>query len=46
MKKKIKKSEYETFERAVDSLLKVPHGEIKRRLDEEKAAKKRKRGTP
>jgi hypothetical protein len=39
----VKKSkEYENFERTMTELLKVPHSEIKAKLDAEKAAKKRK----
>lgn len=33
-------SEYENFERTVRELLKVPHGEIKAKLDAEKEAKR------
>jgi hypothetical protein len=38
-----KNKEYENFERTVTELLKVPHSEIKAKLDAEKAAKKRKK---
>jgi len=38
-----KESEFRRFERAVEELLKVPHSEIKAKLDAEKAAKKRKK---
>jgi hypothetical protein len=41
MKKKT--SEYDAFERTVSELLQVPHSEIKTKLEEEKAAKKRKK---
>lgn len=37
------KTEFENFDRTMRDLLKVPHAEIKRKLDEEKAAKKRKK---
>lgn len=41
---RVKKSkEYENFERTMTELLKVPHSEIKAKLDAEKAAKKRKK---
>jgi hypothetical protein len=36
-------SEYSNFENTVRKLLKVPHSEIKAKLDAEKAAKKRKK---
>ncbi len=36
-------SEYDTFGEFITELLKVPHSEIKKKLDEEKAAKKRKK---
>jgi len=36
-------SEFENFDRAMREILKVPHGEIKTKLDEEKAAKERKK---
>jgi hypothetical protein len=40
---KIKKqSEYGNFEQTMRGLIRVPHREIKAKLDEEKAAKKRK----
>lgn len=35
-------NQYENFERTMTELLKVPHSEIKAKLDAEKAAKKRK----
>jgi hypothetical protein len=35
--------EFENFENMARTLLKVPHAEIKAKLDEEKAAKKRKK---
>ena len=35
--------EYANFDRTVRELLKVPHSAIKAKLDEEKAAKKRKK---
>jgi hypothetical protein len=38
-----KRSEYDNFDRTVGELLKVPHSEIKAKLDEEKRAKKRKK---
>jgi hypothetical protein len=38
-----KATEYETFEHTMRDLMKVPHSEIKSKLDEEKAAKKRKK---
>jgi hypothetical protein len=37
------KSEYDRFESLVSELLKVPHGEIKAKLEAEKKAKKRKK---
>ena len=37
------KSEYTKFDNAMRDLLKVPHSEIKSKLDAEKAAKKRKK---
>jgi len=36
-------NEYQKFERAVAEILKVPHAEIKAKLDKEKAAKKGKK---
>ena len=39
----MKKTEYDRFSDVVDQVLKVPHSEIKAKLDEEKKAKKRKR---
>ena len=41
--KKKATSEFENFDRAMREILKVPHGEIKTKLDEEKAAKERKK---
>lgn len=38
-----KKSEYDNFLELTDKVLSVPHGEIKAKLDAEKAAKKRKK---
>ena len=38
-----KTTEYENFDNAMRQLLKVPHAEIKAKLDKEKAAKKRKK---
>jgi hypothetical protein len=37
------KTEYENFEHTMRELMKVPHSEIKAKLDEEKAAKKKKK---
>ena len=37
--------EYERFDRTMKALLKVPHSEIKAKLDAEKADKKKKRST-
>jgi hypothetical protein len=34
---------FQNFEDALDAVMKVPHGEIKAKLDAEKAAKKRRR---
>lgn len=34
--------EFQRFDRTMEQLLKVPHGEIKSKLDAEKAEKKRK----
>jgi hypothetical protein len=39
----VKKSQYSKFESLASGLLKVPHAEVKAKLDEEKAAKKRKK---
>jgi len=36
-------SEFKKFEKTMRGLLSVPHSEIKAKLDEEKAAKKRKK---
>jgi hypothetical protein len=41
-----KNKEYENFERAATELLKVPHDEIKAKLEAEKKAKKAKRKKP
>jgi hypothetical protein len=38
-----KTDEYQNFDRTMRQLMKVPHSEIKAKLDEEKAAKKRKK---
>jgi hypothetical protein len=38
-----KPDEYESFTRTMTELLKVPHSEIKAKLEEEKRAKKRKK---
>jgi len=38
---KTKASEFENFDRTMRELLKVPHGEIKAKLEEEKAKKLR-----
>jgi hypothetical protein len=46
---KTKTSEYGNFDRTMKELIKVPHSEIKAKLDAEKAtkkAKKPKRGKP
>ena len=40
---KQKQSEFEHFDSTMRTLMKVPHSEIKAKLDEEKAAKKKKR---
>jgi len=37
------KTEFEKFDRTMRELLKVPHSEIKEKLDAEKQAKKRKK---
>ena len=37
------KSEFDNFDRTMRELLKVPHSEIKKKLEEEKARKKRKK---
>jgi hypothetical protein len=39
-----KKTEYQNFTNLVAAVLKVPHSEIKVKLDAEKAAKKAKKG--
>lgn len=39
----MKKSEYEKTSDLLKSLLAIPHAEIKKKLDEEKATKKRKK---
>jgi hypothetical protein len=38
-----KHNEYEAFDDAMRELIKVPHTELKAKLEEEKAAKKRKK---
>jgi len=38
-----KNSEFDNFDRTMRELMKVPHSEIKAKLDEEKKSKKRKR---
>jgi hypothetical protein len=38
-----KPSEFDNFDRTMRQLMKVPHSEIKAKLDEEKTAKKRKK---
>ncbi len=38
-----KANEYENFDRTMRDLLKVPHAEVKNKLDAEKQAKKRKK---
>ncbi len=43
MKAKSTSIEYDTFEHTVRELLKVPHASIKAKLDEEKAAKKKRK---
>jgi hypothetical protein len=40
---KMRSEEYEKFDRTMTELLKVPHGEIKAKLEAEKIAKKRRR---
>ena len=39
-----KTSQYDNFDRAMRELIKVPHSEIKAKLDAERKSKKRKRG--
>lgn len=39
----IQKNQFEKFDSAMREILKVPHGEIKAKLEAEKAAKKRKK---
>lgn len=39
----MKNKEYENFDRTMREIIKVPHSEIKAKLDAEKAAKKRKK---
>ena len=39
----MKKSEYDTFEHTMRELMKVPHSEVKAKLDAEKKAKERKK---
>jgi hypothetical protein len=36
-----KQNEYENFDRTMQQLLRVPHSEIKKKLDEEKEAKRK-----
>jgi hypothetical protein len=38
-----KKSEYDTFEELAGKIMRVPHAEIRAKLDAENAAKKRKK---
>jgi hypothetical protein len=38
-----KSPEYERFDHAMEQLLKVPHSEIKKKLDAEKAAKRKRK---
>jgi hypothetical protein len=38
-----KTTEFGRFDRAMEQLLKVPHSEIKKKLDEEKEEKKRRK---
>lgn len=38
-----KSKEYERFDHAMEQLLKVPHSEIKKKLDQEKAEKKKRK---
>ena len=40
------KNEYKNFDETMPQLLKVPHSEIKEKLDAEKAAHKGQRGRP
>jgi len=46
MAKKQNPQEYENFDRTMRDLVKVPHSEIKAKLDAEKKAKKRKSKKP
>lgn len=39
----MKNNEFENFDRTMRELIKVPHGELKAKLDAEKKAKKRKK---
>jgi len=39
-----KTSEFEKFDRMMQSLVKVPHSKVKAKLDAERQAKKRKKG--
>lgn len=41
----MKNTEYDTFEHNMRELLKVPHSDIKAKLEEEKAAKKKNKVT-
>jgi hypothetical protein len=43
---RLTRDEYQNFTRTMEQLLKVPHSEIKAKLDAEKAAKKRKAKKP
>lgn len=43
---KSKKTEYDTFDGLMGNLLKVPHSELKSKLEKEKARKKRKTKRP
>ena len=43
MAKKQNPQEYENFDRTMRDLVKVPHGEIKAKLDAEKSARGKKR---
>lgn len=38
-----KNNEFEKFDHAMEELLKVPHSEIKKKLDEEKAEKQKRK---
>lgn len=43
-RKQSQSQEFENFDRTMRDLMKVPHSEIKAKLDAEKAAKKKKKG--